>query len=571
MPEPARSNQALFEENVALELKVRELGQAALELVRSQEALKQKEEKYEKAFHTNQESISINRVSDGLYVEVNEGHAKLTGYTGEELVGKTSLEINIWVVNSDRERFAEELRRNGSIHKLEANFRRKDGSFFTGLISASIIELNGVLHSLNVTKDITDRKRTEEILRVSEERYRLLTQSSRDVIFTVAPDMTISTVSPSIEELIGYKPDEMVGFNILELCPIHPENYEMAQVSLQRLLCGEKSGPTEYKLVAKDGSLRITEVTGTPLVRLGKVIGYTGIARNITEKKNMEEALRESEERNRILSSLSFEGICILQNRCIVDANDTYVTMNGYSSLAEIMGQDVLNRLTPDSREEASVNISKKREGIFYRNQLKKDGTTFPVEITAKNILYRGVEARAVSVRDITDRKRMQDELTAYSEQLEKMIEKRTKELEQKTMSLEELNTALKVLLHHQEADRKDLEERFVANMKGLVFPFTEKLGKTQLNEQQKLYLNIIEKHLNEISSPLMTSMPQFKLTPSEIKIASLIKDGKTTKEIAKLFGIAISSVNTHRNSIRKKLNLVGKGTNLQSRLRSFK
>jgi DNA-binding CsgD family transcriptional regulator len=160
--------------------------------------------------------------------------------------------------------------------------------------------------------------------------------------------------------------------------------------------------------------------------------------------------------------------------------------------------------------------------------------------------------------------------LKDYSEGLEKKIEARTKELEQKTTNLEELNTALKVLLHRREEDRKDIEERFVANVKDLILPYAQKMRRTGLDEKQISYLSIIENHLNEVSSPLMRNMQQFNFTPAEAKIASLIKDGKSTKEIAEILGIAVSSVNSHRNNIRRKLDLVGREGNLQSQLRSL-
>ena len=104
-------------------------------------------------------------------------------------------------------------------------------------------------------------------------------------------------------------------------------------------------------------------------------------------------------------------------------------------------------------------------------------------------------------------------------------------------------------------------------NIGHLVLPYIEQIKKNKLDVQQKFYLEIIEKNLAEIASPLLKKIQQFDLTPREIQIASLIKDGKSTKEVAKILGIGEGSIDTHRKSIRKKLGL-DRSSNLQSRLR---
>jgi PAS domain S-box-containing protein len=171
---------------------------------------------------------------------------------------------------------------------------------------------------------------------------------------------------------------------------------------------------------------------------------------------------------------------------------------------------------------------------------------------------------------DITERKQAEDELAKYRERLEHLVEERTQELENKTKTLEEVNIALKVLLQHREEDKKDLEDRFVMNIKNLIIPFAEKMKNTNLDERQLAYLGIIETHLRDITSSMIKKFNHFNLTPAEVEVASLIKEGKATKEIAKIIGIATSSIDTHRNNIRKKLGISQKAVNLRSHLQSF-
>jgi len=164
-------------------------------------------------------------------------------------------------------------------------------------------------------------------------------------------------------------------------------------------------------------------------------------------------------------------------------------------------------------------------------------------------------------------------QLTRLNEKLQQEIVERRKAeslLEAKSTSLEEINTALKILLRQREKERKDLEERFVSNVKELVLPYVEKIRSGgRLEAQQALCVGIIETNLNEILSPMLQTIKRFNLSPRETQILSLIKDGKKTKEIAEIIGVASSSIDTHRNNIRTKLNLSNKKVNLQSYLQS--
>ncbi|MHB8770933.1 MAG: hybrid sensor histidine kinase/response regulator [Syntrophales bacterium] len=138
---------------------------------KAERALRESEEKFRKAFYTSPDSININRLADGMYVSLNDGFTRITGYTESDVIGKTSLETSIWVHPEDRQRLIEGLQTTGEVKNLDAAFRMKDGSIRYGLMSACLIDLGGTPHILSVTRDITERRLEEEKLRESTELF----------------------------------------------------------------------------------------------------------------------------------------------------------------------------------------------------------------------------------------------------------------------------------------------------------------------------------------------------------------------------------------------------------------
>ena len=151
-------------------------------------------------------------------------------------------------------------------------------------------------------------------------------------------------------------------------------------------------------------------------------------------------------------------------------------------------------------------------------------------------------------------------------------MEERTKDLEIKTTRLEEVNAAMKVLLEHSEMYKKELEEKVLSNIKELVDPYLEKLEGSEIGQGQKIYLSIIRSNIDEIISPFTRKLSSkyLNLTPSEIRIANLVKQGKTSKEIAGILNVSGKTVGFHRESIRKKLGLKNQKANLRTHLLSL-
>ena len=151
-------------------------------------------------------------------------------------------------------------------------------------------------------------------------------------------------------------------------------------------------------------------------------------------------------------------------------------------------------------------------------------------------------------------------------------MKERTRELELKTKSLEEINTAMKVLLKKRQEDKTEIEDNVMTNVKNLVAPYFEKIKKTKLDDQQEAFLSIIESNLKEIISPFTRkmSLKYLNLTPTEIRIANLIRHGSSSKKIAELQNVSPRTIDTHRKNIRRKIGLQGQRGNLRSHLLSL-
>ena len=194
-------------------------------LLKAGDALRSSEERYRTAFKMSLDGINISRLSDGLFIDVNEAFLKNTGYAHEELVGHTPQEVEIWANPDDRKKFIKELLKNSVCLNQEAQFRRKDGTLLWGLLSASVIELDGVPCILTVVRDLSETKKAEErlatsqnALRASEARYSTAFEASPNAvnIFRLDDGMYLE-VNKTFLETMGFEREEVIGRTSQEL------------------------------------------------------------------------------------------------------------------------------------------------------------------------------------------------------------------------------------------------------------------------------------------------------------------------------------------------------------------
>jgi PAS domain S-box-containing protein len=284
------------------------------------------------------------------------------------------------------------------------------------------------------------------------------------------------------------------------------------------------------------------------------------------ERKKAEDALKESENRYRTVFDNTGTAMIIIENNgTIVLVNKEFEKLTGFTKKEIENKKQWIDFIYPDDRGRiAELNKNRKKH-------IKESARNIEVRFIARDEKIRDVIVTAapistsgrnvISFLDITEKQKAENDL-----------KNREYELQMKSSSLEEANTALKVLLQHRDEDRKGMEEKVISNVKKLALPYVEKLKNLKLNENQLAHVRIIEDHLKDIISPFLHNLTteHFDLTPREIQIATLVKEGKTTKEITELLNISATAVDFHRKNIRLKLGIKNKKANLRSFLLSM-
>jgi len=297
--------------------------------------------------------------------------------------------------------------------------------------------------------------------------------------------------------------------------------------------------------------------------------------------KQTEEALRESEERLSLATRATIDAIWDYDL-----VLDTVWWNEAYDSNFGTRPKDSRNswkwwidHIHPEDRDRVLESIHTALDGAgeswtetyHYR---RIDGTY--AYVLGRACIARDTSGKARRIfgamLDFTERNKVEGALGKLNIELEDRVEERTRELEIKTRTLEEINTALNVLLKKRQEDKIALEEKVVGNVKELVMPYLERMKKNNSDDQQKTLLNILESNLNEIISPFSRKLSSkyLNLTPAEIQVADLVRQGKRTKEIAALFNLSYKTVESHRENIRRKIGIKNKKANLRSYLLSL-
>jgi PAS domain S-box-containing protein len=342
-------------------------------------------------FNTSPDSVILSRLSDGLCVGVNDAFATLTGFSREETLGASMLSLSIWRDANQRERLVERLREHGVLENEEVVFHRKDGELRTGIASAKVFQFQGEPHAISVTRDITERKRMEEALRLSEEKWRTLVNTSPDGVCIASLDLRIQQVNNKGITMFGYDSlDQIVGRSLYNF--LHPDSHEKAKLFFKELLQGNNVGPVEYLVLRRDGGSFFIEANAELLLdSTGNPTGIFFIERDLTERKRAEE-LREEIERILRHDLRSPAGSAVSVAKLLSQAPELSPE---YKKLAQVLqqeGQQMLDTLN------FSLDLYKIETGQYSYQPQATDATLIIRQVSEALLLQRQHEGKRIEI-----------------------------------------------------------------------------------------------------------------------------------------------------------------------------
>ncbi|QQS37271.1 MAG: PAS domain S-box protein [Ignavibacteriales bacterium] len=390
---------------------------------KKEDELRLSEEKFFKAFHISPDSININTVSEGKYLDVNQGFESLTGYSKDEVIGRTSREINIWDDINERQKLVAFLSKSGEVTDFEAAFRLKDGKVRIGLMSARLIKVENEICILSITRDITERKKAEQILVENEIKYKALFDHANDAIFIMKDDIFVDCNTRTLE-IFKCNRSEILGQNPFKFSPIFQPDGKFSDAKGMTLIHKALNGLPqffEWKHSRLDGELFDAEVSLNK-VEFGNEIYLQAIVRDVTDRKGAESKITLLAH---ALKSIS-ECVSITDmSDNIIFLNDAFVSTYGYTE-EELIGKPITRVRSFNNPPEKTADILNDTLRGGWQGELlnvKKDGTEFYVYLSTSVIRDdNGKEIALIGVSsDVTERKKAQEELVAAKQRAEEM------------------------------------------------------------------------------------------------------------------------------------------------------
>jgi PAS domain S-box-containing protein len=567
---------------------------------RVEELLKASEKRFSAVFSASPLPLLVSRPGDVRIMDCNRSFERWSGYGKNEVVGRSSLDIGLWIDGDDRRRLMERVEEDGLAESLQTRWRLRDGSERDVMLTARLIDVDGDGFMLTQVVDITVRRRMEDDLRESRRTLSAaFHESPAPMAITRLSDGVILDVNKSCLLWSGCSSDEVLGGSSGQL-GFWADPAQKDKVDGDMLAHGRvDSREVEFRIRGGEirkalYSARIIEVNSQPCI-LSHI-------HDVTDTNRAERELRRSEALLRGIVE-NFPGVVF----------QLYVKDNGERGLSYLSGNTIdvlgmpndtegfldraLSRLGPEERvrfEDALDEAVQSRGMLDITSRfVKPQGDEIFIRCISRPEL-RGTELVFSGVLlDVTMRHRLNNELALYRGRLEEMVLSRTAEfraalgrlkreietrkdtearlrqremeLENRRTELEEMNAALRVLLKQREEDRSSMETSVLSNVKTLVLPYIERLQMQGMPESHSKSLDMIKAHLEGITSSFARSVSSeyLGLTPAEMQVASLIRDGRSSKEIAGLLGVSFNTVQTHRYHIRKKAKLKNKKLNL--------
>jgi PAS domain S-box-containing protein len=376
------------------------------------EELRLSEERFRRLFDLSPDPITVSRPGDGTLVMVNPAWCELTGIPQEEAMGRSPVELGVWVRPAERGALVAETVRKGYHQTLEVAFLRRDGSEGQLLVTAKLMRIGNEELILGMGKDVSERHQIEMALLESEARYRVLFDlSPHGISLTRIRDGIILEVNQAWEMLSGFTREEVVGRTSLEL-GLHVDVDKRARLFQEALPAG-RIPACQMTLRRKGHGAFEAQVLASVLEIGGDKILVVALE-DISERLASQRALAESEGRFRILAEENPVALFLHREGRIAYLNPAALRLLGASDAAQLTGQPIIDRVHPDDRPRVRERVHQAYElgadlPRIQERFLAMDGSAVEVEAGGRSVLFEGQPAVLLFAQDIRDRKRAEE------------------------------------------------------------------------------------------------------------------------------------------------------------------
>ncbi len=417
----AKTKGQLIQELTVLNQKITSLEASERECRRLQAELGESEERFRRFSEAAFEGIVIHE--GGKILEASETLAMMLGYDCSEMIGRQASEVTA----PEYHHLVSSNILAGHERPYEIQCLRKDGSTFPAEICGKAIPYHGRTARVTAVRDISERKLAEEATSHGDEYFRALIENVWDVINVVAEDGTITYVSPSVQRLFGYSPEEIVGKNVFDF--IHQEDQSKAIKTLAREIRSvSTSRAHEVRFQGGDGCWRVVEATGKRIVGSSGETCIVVTSRDITERKQAEEALSHSEQQYRSTIDSMGDAIQVVDtNLCVTLVNSVFKQwLEGLGLEVDITGKSLFEAFPflPDKVRSEYDKVFSIGEPITTEENTRIGSQEFDTETRKIPIFDHGRVSQVITViRDISERKRAEEALRQAEHKLRVMFE----------------------------------------------------------------------------------------------------------------------------------------------------
>ncbi len=388
------------------------------------------ERKFKTLFETSPDPICF-LDDDARIINVNQAYEERLGYDREKITGQNIREIE-FLSDESQKKILENFkkRRQGEdVSPYTVHAMSKDGEDIWAELNVRKVEEDGEIQGFIVVgRDVTERKRAKKEMEKSQKKFEEVVETAQELIFRHDLEGNITYANPSAADKTGYSTEELTDLNVYDLIPEEDKN-KIKELEIARRNGDLSDNRLECDIKRKDGTTFSVEAISTLIMDSGEPRGELVVGRDITERKRTEEELRESEERYRKLVEYSPLGIAVHKDGRCVFLNKVGADILGLDSPDEAIGASIMDVVHDDYRDLVKERMDKMREkGDICPSTEEKfirigDGEPIDVEVAAARVTYEGEKAIQVVFEDITERKKVEEELKKNQDRYKSVVE----------------------------------------------------------------------------------------------------------------------------------------------------